>query len=153
MRIEDKFGAKLPAAYLEFLRVMGRGAGKFLQGDDIFYNSQVPILELFDCALELLEEFDDSHLDLSNSYVFAFHQGYQFLFFRFGNPNPSVFLYSEGGVEFIKIYETFTEYIQENVDLTIAAFSKWNFKNARRMGFQKGPRVLRDLQSTRLNEF
>ena len=69
---------------------MGRNAGKFYQGTDIFYGCNIN--EFNDYLRETLND-DKSKFEASeNAFVFAHHQGYIYFFFYVteGN-NPSVY--------------------------------------------------------------
>lgn len=52
-QLEQRLGVKLPQAYREFLLLMGKGAGQFLQSSDCFYQH---LPELQTAAIELLKE-------------------------------------------------------------------------------------------------
>jgi SMI1 / KNR4 family (SUKH-1) len=93
--LEKRFGIVLPEIYRDWLRVMGRGAGHYLEGSDAFYPG---LLELRDAAGELLRENGQPFSLAQDAFVFLMHQGYQFLYFRTEplDPDPPVILYLEG---------------------------------------------------------
>lgn len=97
-RIEEDAGAILPASYREFLSRMGRSAGNFYVGTDIFFPR---ILGLKTAAKELVAEEKGLVLP-EDAIVIIMHQGYQFIFIR-GNEgdDPPVYYYLEqaGGFE------------------------------------------------------
>src|SRR5690349_21627899 len=74
-RLESKIDLKLPGEYKAFLRKMGHGAGRFMQGTDMFYS------RLFDnrsAAEESLEREAFPFDLLPSRFVFSSHQGYIF---------------------------------------------------------------------------
>jgi hypothetical protein len=95
LALEQKFGITLPETYCDWLRVMGRGAGHYLEGSDAFYPR---LLELRSSAEELLIENGRPFFLPQDAFVFLMHQGYQFLYFRTAPPDadPPVILYLEG---------------------------------------------------------
>lgn len=99
----------LPLRYREFLATMGRGAGKFFVGTDIFYPS---IIGLTQDARELVSE-DSSDMQFpADAIAFAMHQGYEVLFFRTTEgDDPPIYYYREGSGQFQRKYGSFTEYL------------------------------------------
>jgi len=71
-------GHELPSSYVEFLRLMGKVAGRMLVGTDIFYPR---LLKVKEYAQELFEETGRVDLMSDTSIVFALHQGYQVYWF------------------------------------------------------------------------
>ncbi len=104
----------LPEIYKEFLTTMGRRAGAFFQGTDIFFES---IINNRVAAVELLEE-DRSDFKLSqNDFIFASHQGYQFMYFHLNeNDDPPIFYYDEGEKYPYQKWDKFSDFITESVD-------------------------------------
>ncbi len=93
-QLEQQYHLTLPAAYKEFLRWMGNGAGRFMAGDAAFYDA-LPQLRAF--ALEMLAENHVPQRLPDDAFVFSMHEGYQFLFFRTSEgDNPPVYWYGEG---------------------------------------------------------
>ena len=93
-KVESKFQIHLPRMYREFLLVMGRRAGDFYRGADLFFPL---VLELREWAEELLTE-DGSQTSLpQESFVFLMDQGYQFMFFLLEGSaeDPAVWHYHE----------------------------------------------------------
>ncbi len=76
--LEAGFGRALPPGYRAFLARMGRGAGEFMQGTDMFL---AHLGGLRDAAEALLAKSGSSTRLSSSDWVFAVHQGYQFLYF------------------------------------------------------------------------
>ncbi|MFE7095189.1 SMI1/KNR4 family protein [Streptomyces erythrochromogenes] len=93
LAIEHDQQVPMADAYREFLSLIGGGAGRFMQGTDVYHPR---ILGLRTAARELLEENESSfHLEATDR-VFSMHQGYQFDFMRGAGPDPEVWSYSEG---------------------------------------------------------
>lgn len=87
-------GTSLPQVYIEFLNVLGKSCGNFLQGTDIFCDA---ILEIQDWALELVNEENKPDILPENSFILFMHQGYQFGYFLLDNKaNPPIYFFSEG---------------------------------------------------------
>ena len=102
---------KFPEAYEKFLLKIGRGAGSFMQGTDIFYPG---IKELNKHAVALLEENGESFVLPEDSIVFSMHQGYEFLYFRLSDgDDPGVYQYVEGSGEPKKVWCSFTEFVED----------------------------------------
>ncbi|MFI9211486.1 SMI1/KNR4 family protein [Streptomyces sp. NPDC053253] len=111
--IERDQAAPLGAAYACFLRLVGGGAGHFLQGSDVFYPHVIGLREAAD---ELLRENQEPPFDLrSSDRVIFMHQGYQFEFLRGEGPDPEVWSYSEGDAEPSRVYIRFTDWLETNV--------------------------------------
>lgn len=108
VRIEAGF--PLPQAYSEFLRQMGKGAGRFFEGTDLFYPTMFQNTE---AAREMLAELECGLTLPKQSFVFAMHQGYQFYFFSNENNNPAVYYYMEGNFQFDLWNDTFTDFIKQ----------------------------------------
>jgi hypothetical protein len=97
----------LPKAYEAFLAVMGWGAGCFFRGTDIFY----PAVLGNRCLAEEILKDDGNPFTLSpDQFVFATHQGYQFLYFQNNEDDPPVYHYLEGERP-VKLAERFSEYL------------------------------------------
>ena len=98
----------LPAAYKEFLAKMGRCAGKFYVGTDIFYPKA---LKLREYLIEYQDE-QTSYRVPADSVVFAMHQGYQVLFFQAtGDDDPPVFHHLENETAATNKAEHFSEFL------------------------------------------
>ena len=117
-QIENALKIRLPSAYREFLSLCGKGAGDFLVGTDWTYPS---VLSLNQSASQLLHECGD-HLKLSPSdYVFAMHQGYQFLFFDSQvSDDPPVFVFVEGEDSSLLVFDSFSNWFLQCVEDEIA---------------------------------
>jgi hypothetical protein len=85
--------APLAVSYRTFLTMIGGGAGRFMQGTDVYYPS---ILGLGTAAREILLENGSTFEFDESDRVFSMHQGYQFDFLRGSGADPEVWSYSEG---------------------------------------------------------
>ncbi|PZR09699.1 MAG: hypothetical protein DI539_21710, partial [Flavobacterium psychrophilum] len=99
--IEKECNVKLPGAYKEFLLYMGRGAGRYMIGSDVFYDK---MLHLQFWAEELAKENNLQPLP-PGSFTFWMHQGYRAAYFMTGDgEDPAVYFYSEEkGIDGFKI--------------------------------------------------
>lgn len=94
-RLEEQLGIHVPAAYREWLRWMGHGAGGFLRGTDVFYDDDLPSLK--EGALELFHENDLDGALPADALVFYLHQGYVAQFMRLSEgDDPPIYGYAEG---------------------------------------------------------
>jgi hypothetical protein len=120
--LEGRFSITLPETYRDWLRVMGRGAGHYLEGSDAFFPR---LLELRDGAKELLHENQQPFSLPEDAFVFLMHQGYQFLFFRTlpPNPDPQVTLYLEGD-DPVQPWNHVSEYFQQVLEDYLKLFKK-----------------------------
>jgi hypothetical protein len=112
--IQADAGVNLLATYLDFLYAMGRGAGNFFKGSDMFYPS---LLGLRKAAEELLSEEGASFSLPKDAFVFLMHQGYQFMFFRTlrCSDDPPVYHYIEGEGVPRKISRSFSQFLIESI--------------------------------------
>lgn len=93
MKIQNFVNKPLPKVYKEFMLTMGRSAGSYMLGSDIFYDK---VFDLNNWGRELLEENGFKELPV-DAFVFWMHQGYQMAFFILGeSDNPIVYYYDEG---------------------------------------------------------
>lgn len=101
--------SELPAAYVEFLKIMGRRAGRLLEGTDAFMSR---IMQLPAFVAEFQSENDGSWCFPEGSLIFAMHQGYQVYYLEDVTlEDPSVALYLEGGRGPIRRWESFTRFL------------------------------------------
>ncbi|WP_173140072.1 SMI1/KNR4 family protein [Kibdelosporangium persicum] len=106
---EDQELSGLPGAYVEFLTLMGRRAGKLLVGTDIFYPSIVGIKR---DASELLEECGVRDLVPNDALVFAMHQGYQVYWMAdVSTGDPAVSMYQEGEDGITREWSSFSSFL------------------------------------------
>jgi len=91
--VEEKLKAPLPKVYVEFLNLMGGGAGSFMEGSSAFYDE---LLSLQEWVEELIDENNLTPLP-EDAVAFWMHQGYQAAFFRTSEgDDPPVYFFSEG---------------------------------------------------------
>lgn len=102
----------LPAAYIEFLKIMGKGTGQtFLRGHSCFIDE---LFLLNEGGEELLEENDFPKNLTDNDFVFWMSQGCMFCFFKLDEGhNPPIYFYSESTdqSDFYKISDSFTDFL------------------------------------------
>ncbi|MDN3353011.1 hypothetical protein [Actinomadura sp. DC4] len=107
--IDNDQPGPISEAYRAFLAAAGKGAGRFLQGSDVFHPQ---ILGVRKAAEELVEHHgfltDDDR-------VILMHQGCQFDFTRGGGPDPEVWSYCEGS-EPERHYPSFTDWLRANAE-------------------------------------
>lgn len=93
---ENKYGIKLPAVYVDFLKTMGKNAGDYMRGSDFLWHELSGMKEY---ANELLQENSLEPLK-EEDFVFWMHQGYIFSFFKLNDGNdPKVYGFNEGEIE------------------------------------------------------
>ena len=102
-------GRKLPTRYRDFLKAMGRGAGRFYEGSDVFYPHAVGLTK---GARNLVAQ-DPAKIALPDDAVaIVMHQGYQFLFVRTGEgDDPPVYYYLEQSGEFEKKVDSLSGFL------------------------------------------
>jgi hypothetical protein len=88
---------------------MGRGAGEFYVGSNVFYPD---VLGVTEAAHRLVTE-DEAGLVLpDDAIVFIMHQGYQFVFMRADEgEDPSVHYYMERSGEFVKKADQLSQFL------------------------------------------
>jgi hypothetical protein len=108
-QVDDDQPGPLPYAYRCFLRHAGRGAGRFLQGSDVFHPH---VLGIRDAADELLA---GSGLALAeDDRVILLHQGVQFDFLRGDGDDPEVWSYCEDDTAPTRSHARFTDWLRAN---------------------------------------
>ena len=110
-------GKKLPAAYIEFMSVMGNGTGgRYMGGDSCFMNE---IFNLKQGAIELLEENESMNLLTDDDFVFWMSQGCMFCFFSLTEgDDPPVYFYNESGEDrFIKVADSTVEFLVNRLEM------------------------------------
>ncbi|GAA1722935.1 SMI1/KNR4 family protein [Fodinicola feengrottensis] len=99
----------LPKAYVEFLRLMGSGAGRILLGTDAFYPA---ILDLPRATHDFFADNVGGVKLPEGALVFAMHQGYQVYWMDSLNvADPSVTLYMEEEEAPMARWKSFTEFV------------------------------------------
>jgi SMI1/KNR4 family protein SUKH-1 len=120
-RLERESGVALPIAYRLFLRRMGRSAGAFLVGTDFRFADLGGLLRQ---AEQLLQETQSPFRLKDADFVFAVHQGYQFLFFdTTESDDPAVWLYDDGEAAPREVFDHFSEWLEASVSDEIGARS------------------------------
>jgi hypothetical protein len=121
--VEHDQTAPLAQSYRRFLELVGRGAGHFLQGSDVFYPL---VLGLGQAARELLEENRVPFAWTAEDRVILMHQGYQFDFLRGTGPDPEVWSYGEGTTVGVPVmsYSSFTDWLQAQVEQQTRAWAR-----------------------------
>lgn len=110
-QVKNCIPVALPSVYLAFLRAMGRSAGRFMYGSNVFYPH---IFKLQTQALDLLAEDCTAPALPPNAFVFLMHQGYNFNWFLAGgSDDPEVWHFTEGMSAFQKLACSFTEYLRK----------------------------------------
>jgi hypothetical protein len=78
-RLEVIADLRLPSAYIAFLRVAGKTAGRFMSDVDIYYDK---LSKLNSRAIAILDNWEEGRLCLPHrAFVFAMRYGEQFMFF------------------------------------------------------------------------
>lgn len=110
--LEKHFDVKLPLIYKDFLRIMGRQAGEYQRGTDIYYNDLFDLRKQFE---EILRENNNPFLLKSSIFVFSGHQGIIFHFFDTEEDfiDPPVYGYLEGETNIKLVYETYSKYLMD----------------------------------------
>lgn len=113
---------KLPAAYMEFIKLNGNGVKSgFMAGDSIYLNE---LYSLRKWATELLDENDSAIHLTTNDFVFWMSQGCEFCIFRLDEgDNPPVYWFCEGKKDkLIKIADHFTDFLINVLQLNKETF-------------------------------
>src|SRR5262245_18796074 len=111
--VERAQPAPLASDYRRFLELAGRGAGRFLQGSDVFYPA---VLQLRPWAHALLKENAVKAALTDADRVIFMHQGYQFDFLRGGAAAPEVWSSHEVSLpEPTRNFPTFTDWLEAQV--------------------------------------
>lgn len=106
-------GCPLPLRYREFLERMGRGAGHFFKGSDMFLPA---ILEIREWAEELLAENNHPFRLEGPMLVFGMHQGYQFIFMDSdAGDDPPVHWYMEGRPRPEELAPSFSAFLRKSL--------------------------------------
>ena len=111
--LEVNVGKRLPSRYREFLLGIGRGAGRFLNGRDIFLAA---LRGLREEAIGLLKENKEEVELQDDAYVFSMHQGYEFTYFNFSEgDDPPVYQYVEGNGPPTLAWNSFSDFLKEAI--------------------------------------
>lgn len=109
--IEDFYNIKLPDVYYDFLKKMGKSAGAFMAGTDMFYHH---LLDLREGAIELLQDSGTDYTLPDEMFVFSMHQGYEFCCFDVTDScDPKIYQYIEDDNEPSIVWKSFSRYLKE----------------------------------------
>ncbi|HJP77251.1 MAG TPA: SMI1/KNR4 family protein [Pseudonocardiaceae bacterium] len=110
--LENGLGVpRLPGAYREFMRLMGRGAGRLLAGTDAFYPE---IVEYQEEARDLLNESPINDSLVKDALIFAIHQGYQVYWMSdVSSDDPPVLMYQENQDNVSFEWDSFTDFVND----------------------------------------
>ncbi|MEU3024087.1 SMI1/KNR4 family protein [Nocardiopsis alba] len=107
--LRTKLGSPLPGAYEDFMRRLGRGAGKLFVGTDIFFPQVIDFQQ--DMKDFLIEEGVEEYIT-GESVAFASHQGYQVYWMSSRNEfDPTVLMHQEGESHVLSRWESFSDFI------------------------------------------
>ncbi|MFI6171677.1 SMI1/KNR4 family protein [Nocardia sp. NPDC051052] len=104
-------GFPISGEYQAFLAVMGRGAGSFFLGTDLFFPS---LLEASEAAAGISSGPGET-LSLQNRFFFGHHQGYKVYYFDLGS--EAVYAYQEGHPESQRLANSFLEFLRQAFDI------------------------------------
>lgn len=120
--VEATLRVRLPNAYREFLGLCGKQAGEFLSGTGWTFPA---ILALKESAATLLSECGTQQKLSPSDFVFATHQGYQFLFFDCqSGQDPPVFRFVEGDQSAQQVFDSFSTWFLQCAEDEIAAHAE-----------------------------
>lgn len=107
-------GTRLPASYLEFLRIAGSSSGREHEGENVFYPN---VLWLKEEAQALIRECGTPFQLPPDAVVFSMYQGGQFMFIEGeAGDDPPVFHFIEGNQEPVLIEESFTGFLENYLE-------------------------------------
>lgn len=110
-QIEQRWELPLPSEYRQFLEIMGRDAGRFLLGSDVYFPDCLDIREAVEGLFE--ETLEDLGKNISlpiGSVVFLLHQGYEFYSLH---SDKQVYYFSEGPAEFVPLRRTLLQFLAD----------------------------------------
>ena len=113
-QIQNELGLILPAQYKEFLSAIGRGAGQYFRGTDMFGSV---IRELNQMAVDHLVENKEPFSLPRTLFVFSMHQGYQFDYFDTaeGIDDAPVYQYVEGRGAPLLTWKSLSEFLLASI--------------------------------------
>lgn len=114
--LEQELGIQLPAAYREFLLLMGHDGGDVLRGTQCFYED-LPKIQGW--SRTLLESNNVQTPLPPDAFVFLY-SGYQFLFFRLSEgADPPIYSYTEGDAPatgFPEVFPHFSHFLRSIIE-------------------------------------
>jgi hypothetical protein len=111
-RIEKRFGHRLPEAFRQLMRVIGKGAGVFMSDLEFRYPDVVTLTERIRKLIA-----DDVALP-ERAFVFVDRDGDQSLFFLVSDDDPDPPIYkwhAENPKRFRKIFRSIWDFIEEEL--------------------------------------
>lgn len=121
--LEDHYEIKLPSLYRSFLKRMGRGAGKFGQGIDMFYRRLFSNRKALEDVLEL-----DGHPFTLTPTEFVFYSGQGYLFHYFETSplvdDPPVYRYMEGELQFHMVDTSYSSFLLKMAEAEIREWAR-----------------------------
>ncbi len=117
--LEETLNKSFPKEFKEYLLEFGNNCGElFCCGQDIVI-AELPYYQIW--AEEILENDNiDNFLD-EDTFVFYFHQGYSFQYFKKIEDQFQIFLYVEGDKAPKKQFNSFQEMLRSDIDNMISA--------------------------------
>ncbi|WP_147129423.1 SMI1/KNR4 family protein [Nocardia ninae] len=100
-------GFPIPDEYLAFLEILGRGAGGFFVGTDLFFPS---LLAANEAAADVSSGPGET-LSLQNRFFIGHHQGYKVYYFDPGS--EAVYAYQEGCPENQRLANSFLCFLRQ----------------------------------------
>lgn len=104
-------GFPVPDEYIAFLELLGRGAGRFFAGTDLFYPS---LLGANEAAADVSSGPGET-LSLRNRFFFGHHQGYKVYYFDWGS--EAVHAYQEGFPESQSLANSYLDFLRKALEL------------------------------------
>jgi hypothetical protein len=117
-KLEFELGIKLPAAYIEFLYVMGASSADLFDGANVHYPD---ILEMTNWSKSLAKE---NKVTLAiDIFVFFYNQDYSFFYFNIENsiddPIVYMFLCGDEVPTISQLSSTFSNYLIDTIDMHV----------------------------------
>jgi len=114
--IEARFGYNLPGAYKDFLRTLGKGAGKFQ--NDCMWKYPELLEDVPEATRGVLDNCNGTYkhtIELpKTAFVFLESGGSQIMFFDTADgDDPPVFLYEQGNQQATKWADSFSSWVAE----------------------------------------
>ena len=129
-RLESHFALRLPAAYKDFLRAVGRNPGR-LMNDCQFRCQDLPSMDGF--ARGMLVDCEGDRLRLPpKAFVWLTRPPEQFLFFVAdgSSEDPPVFRYMEEEGEFERVADSFWQAIEPELRFLEGRRGKWSMDDS-----------------------
>lgn len=111
-KVENHFNVLFPSEYKDFLLLMGKSAGRFMEGSSVFIDE---LYSLQSWGMELCEE--NGLTAPENAFVFYMHQGYKMAYFiNSDDSNPQVYYFEEGMTDFIDNNGTLVDFYLKQLE-------------------------------------